>query len=291
MSINLDNLNFHSFAKEKITVFISYAWFDENDSNHGKWVSSFKNKLELLGIDPIFDRQDARNSDCREFMKKSIEESDFVICICSDKYVERYNKEGEYTNMPGASNEGELITKRIQMTKHPESFLIPIVKNNSRTDDKRLPDVFPNMFWRDFDGQDSLCAEEFYILGDTIFGIESKLKQIKDMFQRQRARDYIKNIFRELWLSTSGSDEEQKWSQKWNQTQTDTRLSQREDHTSVQQETDKSDSLTPSDDQKNTTQDIKINENGSMLWANLLGQWDDSYPGDNDIICDLGGLK
>jgi len=49
MSINLDNLNFHSFAKEKITVFISYAWFDENDSNHGKWVSSFKNKLELLG--------------------------------------------------------------------------------------------------------------------------------------------------------------------------------------------------------------------------------------------------
>lgn len=291
MNLDLEKLSYLSFAKEKITVFISYAWFDENDSNHGKWVSSFKNKLELLGIDPIFDRQDARNSDCREFMKKSIEECDFVICICSDKYVERYNKEGEYANKPGASNEGELITKRIQTTINPESFLIPIVKNNSRDDDKKLPDVFPNMFWRNFDGQDSLCAEEFYILGDILFGIETQLKHIKDAFQRQRTRDYIKNIFRELWLSTSGSDEEQKWSQKWNQTQTDTRLTQRANHTSVQQGTDKSDRLTPSDDQNNTTQNIMIQDDSSMLWASFLGQWDDSYSGDNEIISDLGGLE
>ena len=291
MSIDLEKLNYHSFAKEKISVFISYAWKDRNHPDHGDWVDNFVQKIELLGISPIYDRYDARNSECREFMENGVKNSDFVICICSDEYVERYNKEGVYSNKPGASNEGELITKRIQNTTKPDTFLIPIVIHNNRDTDKKLPDAFPDMFWRNFDVCDSLCAEEFYVLGDILFGIEPHIKQFDEAQERQRARTYLRSIFRGLWLSALGSDEEQKWSQKWNQTKTDSQLSKEEGQSSIQQVTDHNDSLASSNDQLYSPQDIQVKDDKIILLASFLGQWDDSYPGDNDIINDLGGLE
>ena len=97
MNKNLENLTCHSFTPKPLVVFISYTWLDDNDANHGTWVNYFVNKLELVGVKVKYDKRTAGNSQTREFMEDGVNNSDFVICICSDKYVERFNKEGDYT--------------------------------------------------------------------------------------------------------------------------------------------------------------------------------------------------
>lgn len=282
MSVDLNNLNCHSFTKEKKTVFISYAWTDRNHPDHRDWVDFFVHKVELLEVNVKYDKYNAKNNQCIPFMRKSVCKSDFVICICSDEYVERCNQEDDNKKMTGAAIEGKYISKRLINAEKTDCFLIPIVKHNTRDVSNKLPDDFLSVFWLDFDKPNEECGEAFCNLGKTIFNIEDSLQQQGfDVPTIQKERKRIEGILFGLWNSIPGSDKELEWYNKWKQTTTELVLS-----------LGKNDNQTDSSNQDHSAKGIQDEgKKDSTIWACLLGQWDDSFSGDKDILDSLGGLK
>ena len=292
MNKNLENLTYHSFAPKSLVVFISYTWLDDNDADHGIWVSYFVNKLELLGVEVKYDKRTAGNSQTREFMEEGVNNSDFVICICSDKYVERFNKEGDYPEgKPGAINESELIEKRINRTLNPKDFLIAIIKNNTRKQADKLPKKMPDVFWFDFDKDITACGEAFSDLGITIFNIEKQIsKQTQHVIRQRNIRNHLKTLFAQIWGSTLGSDEEKRLYEAWNCPDKNPQPSTLGTEQFQQAELHPENLSTPHGD--TGVKEVEIIDNKSpvpMLWATCLGRWDQSYPGDKEIVDLLSG--
>lgn len=115
-------------------VFISYSWDSEE---HCRWVCKLASKLLRIGIDVQIDKYDTRGGqDLAGFMAENARSCPFVICICSDKYLEK--SRGDARN--GVKYETELIRKRVSLSG--SSFVIPIIKNNSLPEEKNYPIFF-----------------------------------------------------------------------------------------------------------------------------------------------------
>jgi hypothetical protein len=68
-------------------VFISYSW---DSDEHRRWVRDFATQLRVNQVDVILDYWHLRmGMDLTQFMTQSIAESDFVLVICTPKYVEK----------------------------------------------------------------------------------------------------------------------------------------------------------------------------------------------------------
>lgn len=76
-------------TSRKVKVFITYS---HDDDAHREWVVSFAKKLIADGIDAKIDHlETGPGNPTPEFMEKSIRESDFVVCICTPVYKERFD--------------------------------------------------------------------------------------------------------------------------------------------------------------------------------------------------------
>ena len=72
---------------ENPTVFVSYS--HDNDE-HKAWVLKLATDLRSHGVNAILDQWDLRlGSDLRFFMEQGLSNSNLVLCICSEAYVQK----------------------------------------------------------------------------------------------------------------------------------------------------------------------------------------------------------
>lgn len=103
-------------------VFISYS---HDDSNHKKWVLELATKLRNSGIDAIIDQWDLNaGDDLPKFMEKNLRESDYVLMICTNKYVKKAN-----SGLGGVGYEKMIITSEF-MKSIDSNKIIPIIRQN-----------------------------------------------------------------------------------------------------------------------------------------------------------------
>ena len=125
-------------------AFISYAWDSEE---HKNWVLKLATDLRSHGVDIILDQWDVRlGNDLPFFMEQGLTSSHFVLCICSNKYVEKANG-----GIGGAGYEKRIIASDM-MNPENKMFIIPLIKGNSLRE--KLPIFLSGLKYVDFDGRD-----------------------------------------------------------------------------------------------------------------------------------------
>lgn len=150
--------------QESKKAFISYAWDNEE---HINWVLKFATDLRIHGIDAILDQWDARlGNDLSFFMEDGLTSSHFVLCICSDKYVEKANG-----GIGGAGYEKRIIASEM-LSSDNVSFIIPIIKGNTLK--SKLPTFLSGLKYVDFDSRNYYdCYQE---LLERIYDEDLKMK-------------------------------------------------------------------------------------------------------------------
>ena len=128
---------------ENKKAFISYAWDNED---HKKWVLKLATDLRNHGVDTILDQWDARlGNDLPFFMEQGLTTSHFVICVCSDKYIEKANG-----GIGGAGYEKRILASEL-LDNNKKLFVIPIIKSNSQKN--KLPTFLSGLRYVDFDNR------------------------------------------------------------------------------------------------------------------------------------------
>ena len=71
-------------------VFVSYS---HDSLDHKKWVNELATKMRNNGIDAILDQWDLMpGGDLPHFMETNLENSDYILMICSEVYVKKANE-------------------------------------------------------------------------------------------------------------------------------------------------------------------------------------------------------
>ena len=108
-------------------VFISYS---HDSAEHKKWVLDFATILRNRGVDAVLDQWDLRpGDDLPHFMETQLEAADYVVMVCSEKYVEKTNA-GE-----GGVGYEKMILTSSYLSKIDSSKVIPIIRQSGT--DKR----------------------------------------------------------------------------------------------------------------------------------------------------------
>jgi hypothetical protein len=103
-------------------VFISYS---HDSAEHKEWVLDFATTLRNRGVDAILDQWDLQpGDDLPHFMETQLEGADYVLMICTEKYVEKANK-GE----GGVGYEKMIMTSTL-LSKIDSSKVIPIIRQS-----------------------------------------------------------------------------------------------------------------------------------------------------------------
>jgi hypothetical protein len=116
---------------EAPVVFISYS---HDDDEHKSWVLQLATRLRSNGVDVILDRWNLRlGSDLASFMERGLSKASRIICICSEKYVEKANG-----GKGGAGYEKQIMTAEL-LSDQNTHWIIPLVKNNKDENKKKTP--------------------------------------------------------------------------------------------------------------------------------------------------------
>lgn len=101
-------------------AFISYS---HDSAGHKKWVLDFATTLRNRGVDAVLDQWDLKpGDDLPHFMETQLEAADYVLMICTEKYVEKANA-GE----GGVGYEKMIMTSSL-LAKIDSNKVIPIVR-------------------------------------------------------------------------------------------------------------------------------------------------------------------
>ncbi len=131
-------------------VFCSYS---HDDEEHKNWVLQLATRLRSNGVDVILDRWNlSLGGDLAAFMENGLSESQRVICICSEKYVEKSNQK-----IGGVGYEKQIITAELLSDLNSE-WVIPIIRNNSS--DKKVPTFLNGKLFINFE-DDSLYEKHY----------------------------------------------------------------------------------------------------------------------------------
>ncbi len=121
-------------------VFISYS--HDNDE-HKEWVLQLATRLRSNGVDVILDRWNIKlGSNLAAFMEKGLTKAHRVICICSEKYVEKANN-----GTGGAGYEKQIISAEYLQDQNKD-WVIPLIKNNKTN--KKVPTFLAGRQYIDF---------------------------------------------------------------------------------------------------------------------------------------------
>ncbi|WP_290519375.1 toll/interleukin-1 receptor domain-containing protein [Alcanivorax sp.] len=103
-------------------VFVSYS---HDSAQHKKWVLEFASTLRNRGVDVILDQWDLQpGDDLPHFMETQLSTADFVLIVCTSKYVEKANA-GE----GGVGYEKMIVTSSL-LSRIDSNKVIPIVRQN-----------------------------------------------------------------------------------------------------------------------------------------------------------------
>lgn len=126
-------------------AFISYS---HDSAEHKKWILDFATTLRRRGIDAVLDQWDLKpGDDLPHFMETQLESADFVLMICTDKYVEKANA-GE----GGVGYEKMIMTASL-LSKIDSSKVIPIIRQ-SETDTR--PTFMKTKIYIDFSNDENI---------------------------------------------------------------------------------------------------------------------------------------
>jgi SEFIR domain len=126
----------HPDDSGRAKVFISYS---HDTPEHKGRVFQFVETLRSLGLDAMFDQYKVRVSDLQAWIREQINQSDFVIAICTDEYKRRAERTGLASIGTGVSFEGGLIDRAIyeNRTLRGTKFLPVVFEGDS---EQAIPD-------------------------------------------------------------------------------------------------------------------------------------------------------
>ncbi len=121
-----------------------YLYLMLDSEEHKNWILKLAFDLRRHGIDAILDQWDARlGNDLSFFMEQGLTTSHFVLCVCSDKYIEKANG-----GIGGAGYEKRILAAEM-MDSNNKRFVIPVIKGNSQV--RKLPTFLSGLKYVDFD--------------------------------------------------------------------------------------------------------------------------------------------
>lgn len=124
-----------------INAFISYSWDSEE---HKAWVLKLATDLRRHGVDVMLDQWDLRlGDDLAFFMEQGLGQSHLVICVCSEKYIEKAN-----AGKGGAGYEKRILAADM-ISDASKRYIIPIIRNNRGT--IKVPTFLSGLKYEDFD--------------------------------------------------------------------------------------------------------------------------------------------
>ena len=149
---------------ENKKVFVSYAW-DSNE--HKQWVAKLATNLREHGVDAILDQWDVRlGDDLSFFMDHGLTKSHLVICVCSDKYIEKADG-----GSGGAGYEKRILASEM-LNDGDKRFIIPIIKNCSS--ERKVPRFLSGLKYVNFD--DGGYFDHYQELLERIYDEDTKQK-------------------------------------------------------------------------------------------------------------------
>ena len=120
-------------------VFISYS---HDSSQHKRWVLEFAATIRERGVDAILDQWELRpGDDLPHFMEMQLDQADYVLMICTEKYVEKANK-----GTGGVGYEKMIMTASM-LSRIDSNKVIPIIRQNGT---KTLPTFMSTKVYMDF---------------------------------------------------------------------------------------------------------------------------------------------
>lgn len=103
-------------------VFISYS---HDSQEHKKWVLDFATRLRNTGIDAIIDQWELKpGDDLPHFMETHLANSDYIVMICTEKYVAKAN-----SGVGGVGYEKMIITSDL-LQSIDNNKIIPLIRQN-----------------------------------------------------------------------------------------------------------------------------------------------------------------
>jgi hypothetical protein len=101
-------------------VFISYS---HDSQEHKKWVLDLATRLRNSGVDAIIDQWELRpGDDLPHFMETHLADSDYVVMVCTDKYVEKAN-----SGKGGVGYEKMIITADL-LSSIDSNKVVPVIR-------------------------------------------------------------------------------------------------------------------------------------------------------------------
>lgn len=175
----------------KKKVFISYAW-DENEDT--KVVDLAEMLEEYKELEVKFDKWDVnKGKELPYFMEQGIQQSDFVLVICSKRYKENTDK-----RIGGSGYEARLMSDEILRNVGQDRFL-PILLNE--TDKDYIPNFLKGRLWTAlyYDKESKQFNDEMNDLLATIVGHKKKPKEkTKSVFDRLEETKPVINNYGEI---------------------------------------------------------------------------------------------
>ena len=150
---------------ENPNVFISYS---HDSEEHKAWVLKLATHLRSHGVNTIFDQWDLRlGSDLRFFMEQGLGQSNLVLCICSESYVQKANG-----GHGGSGYEAMIMTSALLQNQNLD-YIIPIIRNNSSAN--KTPTAFGTKLYIDFSSDDDYYVKYTELL-ERIYNEDQKKK-------------------------------------------------------------------------------------------------------------------
>lgn len=101
-------------------VFISYS---HDSQEHKKWVLDLATRLRNNGVDAIIDQWELRpGDDLPHFMESHLADADYVVMVCTDRYVEKAN-----TGVGGVGYEKMIITADL-LASMDSNKIVPVIR-------------------------------------------------------------------------------------------------------------------------------------------------------------------
>lgn len=101
-------------------VFISYS---HDSIEHKKWVLELATRLRNNGVDAIIDQWELRpGDDLPHFMETHLSSADYVVMICTDKYVKKAN-----AGAGGVGYEKMIVTADL-LTNIDSNKIVPVIR-------------------------------------------------------------------------------------------------------------------------------------------------------------------
>jgi len=126
-------------------VFISYS---HDSATHKKWVLEFATTLRDRGVDAVLDQWDLKpGDDLPHFMETQLENADFALMICTEKYVEKANA-GE-----GGVGYEKMIMTSSMLSRIDSNKVIPIIRQKASN---IRPTFMKSKLYIDFSNDDDI---------------------------------------------------------------------------------------------------------------------------------------